>query len=147
MEADLAEDRLGLKEGAYQELTSRTTHIIHNAWPVDFNLSLSSFEPQLAGCLHLLTLATMMPYLRNLSFVSSIGIASDWTKKRSTEVPESKIEDLSVAGDMGYSQSKLLAELIFAHGCDNLKVPVSICRVGQIAGPVLSPKGMWSPKE
>lgn len=147
VEADLAEDRLGLKEGTYQELTSRTTHIIHNAWPVDFNLSLSFFEPQLAGCLHLLTLATKMPYLRNLSFVSSIGIASDWTKKRSTEVPESKIEDLSVAGDMGYSQSKLLAELIFAHGCDNLKVPVSICRVGQIAGPVLSPKGMWSPKE
>ncbi|GAB7332229.1 hypothetical protein MBLNU13_g04083t1 [Cladosporium sp. NU13] len=147
IETDLAKDELGLTESVYQELTSKTTHIIHNAWPVDFNLSLSAFEPQLAGCLHLLKLATKMPNLRNLAFVSSIGVASDWTKRRSTEVPESKIEDLSVAGEMGYSQSKLLAELIFAHGCDKLKVPVSICRVGQIAGPVLSPKGMWSPRE
>lgn len=147
IEADCAKDQLGLEKGVYQDLVSSTTHIIHNAWSVDSNLPLPSFEPQLAGCLHLLTLATKMPYLRNLSFVSSIGVASDWTKKRSTEVPESKIEDLSVAGHMGYSQSKLLAELIFAHGCDNLKVPVSICRVGQIAGPVLSPKGMWSPRE
>lgn len=147
METNFAKNQLGLEEGAYQELTSRTTHIIHNAWPVDFNLSLSSFEPQLAGCVHLLTMATKTPTLRSLSFVSSVGVASEWTKKESIEVPESKIVDLAVAGNMGYAQSKLLAELIFAHGCDNLKIPVTICRVGQIAGPVLSSKGMWSPRE
>jgi thioester reductase-like protein len=144
---DFTKDGLGLDEDVYQRLASRTTLIIHNAWPVDFNLSLSSFEPQLAGCLHLLTLARRMPNLQDLSFISSVGVASEWSKRQSHDVPESKIEDLSVAGDMGYSQSKLLAELIFAHGCDNLKLPVSICRVGQIAGPVLSSEGMWSPRE
>jgi thioester reductase-like protein len=97
--------------------------------------------------LHLLTMAMKMPKLQDLSFVSSVGVASGWTKTRSSEVPESKIDDLDVAEGMGYSQSKLLAELIFAHGCDNLKVPISICRVGQITGPVLSSKGMWSPRE
>lgn len=147
METDLAKDQLGLKEGAYHELTSRTTHIIHNAWPVDFNLSLSSFEPQLAGCLQLLAMATKTPTLQDMAFISSVGIASDWAKRQSNGVPEAKIEDLSMAGDMGYAQSKLLAELIFAHGCDNLNIPVSICRVGQISGPVLSSKGIWSPVE
>jgi thioester reductase-like protein len=147
METNLAKDRFGLEEGAYHELTSRTTHIIHNAWPVDFNLSLSSFEPQLAGCLQLLAMATKAPTLQDIAFISSVGIASDWAKRQSNGVPEAKIEDLSMAGDMGYAQSKLLAELIFAHGCDNLNIPVSICRVGQISGPVLSSKGMWSPVE
>jgi thioester reductase-like protein len=147
LDTNFAKEGLGLEEDAYHLLTSKATHIIHNAWPVDFNLSLSSFEPQLAGCLHLLALATKMSNLRDLSFISSVGVASDWTKGRSHEVPEAKIEDLYVAGDMGYSQSKLLAELIFAHGCDSLKLPVSICRVGQIAGPVMSSKGMWSPRE
>jgi len=147
IETDFAKDRLGLQKDAYQDLTSRTTHIIHNAWSVDFNLTLPSFEPQLAGCLQLLVMANNAPRLHDFSFISSVGIASDWTKKHANEVPESEIKDLSVAGDMGYGQSKLLAELIFAHGCDNLNVPVSICRVGQIAGPVLSSKGMWSPRE
>ena len=147
METDLAKDQLGLKEGAYHELTARTTHIIHNAWPVDFNLSLSSFEPQLSGCLQLLAMATKTPTLQDMAFISSVGVASDWAKQHPNEVPEAKIGDLSMAGDMGYAQSKLLAELIFAHGCDNLKIPVSICRVGQITGPVLSSKGMWSPVE
>lgn len=147
LQTDFSKDQLGLEKDTYQELTSRATHIIHNAWPVDFNLSLSSFEPQLAGCLHLLTMARNMPILQDLSFVSSVGVASDWAKRRTTGVPESKIEDLSLAGGMGYAQSKLLAELIFAHGSDNLKIPVSICRVGQIAGPVLASKGMWSPRE
>lgn len=48
---------------------------------------------------------------------------------------------------MGYGQSKLLAELLFAHGRIALKVPFSICRIGQIAGPVMSSKGMRSCKE
>lgn len=147
METELAKQQLGLEANAYHELTSNTTHIIHNSWPVDFNLGLSSFEPQLAGCLQLLTMARNMPLLQSLSFVSSVSVASGWTKRRSFEVPESKIEDLSVAGNMGYAQSKLLAELILAQGCDSLKIPVSIYRVGQIAGPVLSSKGIWSPRE
>ena len=147
LDTDFAREQLGLDDDTYRKLTSRTTHIIHNAWPVDFNLSLSSFEPQLAGCLHLLTMATKTPTLQDLSFVSSVGVASGWTKTQSSEVPESKIDNLDMAEGMGYSQSKLLAELLFAHGCDNLKVPVSICRVGQITGPVLSSKGMWSPRE
>jgi thioester reductase-like protein/aryl carrier-like protein len=147
IETELAKNQLGLGADAYHELTSKTTHIIHNSWPVDFNLKLSSFEPQLAGCLQLLTMAANMPLLQSLSFVSSVGVASGWTKRRSFEVPELKIEDLSAAGNMGYAQSKLLAELILAQGCDSLKIPVSIYRVGQIAGPVLSSKGMWSPKE
>lgn len=146
-EADLEKDHLGLGESAYRDLALKITHIVHNAWPVDFNLSLSSFEPQLTGCLHLLKLATEALHLDDLSFVSSIGVASGWTKKYSNEVPEAKIGDLDVAENMGYAQSKLLSELIFAHGCETLDVPVSICRVGQITGPVMSQKGMWSPRE
>lgn len=147
LETDLSKDQLGLDEVSYWDLALRSTLIVHNAWPVDFNLSLSSFEPQLAGCLHLLKLASEAPHLENLSFMSSVGVASGWSKRRPGQVPEAKIEDLGLAEGMGYSQSKLLSELLLAYGCDTLDVPVTVCRIGQIAGPVLSPKGMWSPKE
>jgi thioester reductase-like protein/acyl-CoA synthetase (AMP-forming)/AMP-acid ligase II len=146
-EVDLAEKHFGLGDETYQTLQEQTTHIIHNAWPVDFNLSLPSFEPQLEGCLQLLELAKGAPNLVNLSFMSSIGVANRWHKKYTGEIPETKIQDFDVAEDMGYAQSKLISELLLAQASEKFAIPTTICRIGQIAGPVMSPKGMWSPNE
>jgi thioester reductase-like protein/acyl-CoA synthetase (AMP-forming)/AMP-acid ligase II len=147
LEVDISEKHFGLENDIYQSLQENTTHIIHNAWLVDFNLSLSSFEPQLEGCLQILEMAKGAPNLVNLSFMSSIGVANRWLKKNTGEIPEQKIEDFDVAEDMGYAQSKLLSELLFAHASERFATPTTICRIGQIAGPVMSLKGMWSTNE
>jgi thioester reductase-like protein/aryl carrier-like protein len=147
LEVDLSEKHFGLEDETYQSLQEQTTHIIHNAWPVDFNLSLPSFEPQLEGCLQLLELAKGAPNLVNLSFMSSIGVANRWHRKYTGDIPETKIQDFDVAEDMGYAQSKLVSELLFARASEKFAIPTTTCRIGQIAGPVMSLKGMWSPKE
>jgi thioester reductase-like protein/aryl carrier-like protein len=144
LEVDLSEKHFSLTNDAYQKLQEETTHIIHNAWPVDFNLPLSCFEPQFEGCLQILEMAKSAPNLVNLSFMSSIGVANRWHKKYTGDIPELKIEDFDVAEDMGYAQSKLVSELLFAHASEKFGIPTTVCRIGQIAGPVMSQKGMWS---
>lgn len=46
------------------------------AWPVNFNLSLRSFEPSVRGVRHLVDLALASPYPSpaQIVFVSSVGI-------------------------------------------------------------------------
>ena len=49
---------------------------------------------------------------------------------------------------MGYAQSKLVSEQLLASAAALGSVPASICRLGQIAGPVLRGKlGMWGKRE
>jgi thioester reductase-like protein len=43
--ADLPQLDLGLGAEKYAELLDKTTIVIQNAWPVNFNLALDSFEP------------------------------------------------------------------------------------------------------
>lgn len=147
LEVDISARRFGLPDSIYKDLKTQTTHIIHNAWPVDFNLTLPFFEPQLEGCLQIVEMAKDAPNLANLSFLSSIGVANGWLRKYPGEILERKIEDFEVAEDMGYAQSKLLSELLFAHASEKFGIPTTVCRVGQIAGPVQSKKGKWSPNE
>jgi thioester reductase-like protein len=62
-------------------------------------------------------------------------------------VPEQALSDFAVAEPMGYAQSKLLAELLFVDANKRLGIPVTVCRVGQIAGPVKSEHGAWNSSE
>jgi hypothetical protein len=62
------------------------------------------------------------------------------------EVPETQIEDYTSAG-MGYGESKLVSENILAEAAKN-GVRASICRVGQISGPIeRGVQGMWNMQE
>ena len=147
VETDLSQEGFGLDSEAYTALRDRATHIVHNAWPVNFNLPLSSFEPQLEACCQLLAFARSAQNFKELMFLSSVGVANDWSNHSEEEVPEQLIENTSVAEQMGYAQSKLLAELLLEQGAQEMDVPVSICRLGQIAGPVESEQGSWSRNE
>lgn len=147
LQVDLTQERFGLDKKEYMDLARRATHIIHNAWPVNFNLTLPSFEGQLQGCCQLLRFASTAPRFADFFFMSSVGVANDWPKKSASEVPEEMISDFDVAESMGYAQSKMLAELLCTRGVEQLGLPVTICRLGQIAGPVLSDHGSWSPNE
>ncbi|KAI7262294.1 acetyl-CoA synthetase-like protein [Hortaea werneckii] len=147
IQVNLAKSELNLDKEKYNMLQSRATHVIHNAWPVDFNMSLSTFEPQLEGCLRLIELACTAPVKPEIMFLSSVGAANNWCSISSTPVPEEPLQDFNAAESMGYGQSKLLAEQIFDRASAKHDILVKICRVGQITGPVKSEKGMWSTNE
>ncbi|KAJ3532133.1 hypothetical protein NM688_g7469 [Phlebia brevispora] len=69
-------DHLGLPLDVIEELRSSLTHIIHNAWPVNFNLSLDTFEPSVRAVRQLVDLALSSPHRKppTLVFISSIGV-------------------------------------------------------------------------
>lgn len=149
LQCDVAKDFLGLSEAIYRYLSMEVTHIIHNAWPVDFNRAFASFEPQIRGVKQFVDFATRCTYDVTLFFVSSISVVARWGAMPGSRerVPEKVIEDWRVAS-MGYGQSKLVSERLLAEASRTTGVKTAICRVGQVGGPVLRGKmGQWNKQE
>ncbi|KAL8953436.1 MAG: hypothetical protein Q9222_000710 [Ikaeria aurantiellina] len=80
-------------------------------------------------------------------FISSISAVMDWPAGHNGPVPEEIVDDFTVPAAMGYAESKHVAERLLSLAYTNCQIPISICRVGQIAGPVLSSKGVWNKRE
>ncbi|MCJ1356776.1 MAG: hypothetical protein MMC33_006772 [Icmadophila ericetorum] len=121
--ADLSLENLGLQPDAYSNLQDSVTLVIHNAWPVNFNLSLPSFRPQLDGLINLIKFTASAKYTPHLFFVSSISsVLLQHTV--SHQIPEEVISIHSAPLANGYAESK----------------------VGQIAGAVKY-AGLWNKAE
>lgn len=134
LHADLAKPNLGLGQAIYEMLRARVGLVVHSAWPVNFNLALSAFSPQLSGLVNLFFFAAAAaPRPARVLFISSIGAVA---AASSGPAPESVIHSLDAAHANGYSRSKLLAEQLCDTASRHLGIPISIARVGQIAGPV-----------
>ncbi|KAK5123225.1 hypothetical protein LTR85_003424 [Meristemomyces frigidus] len=151
LQADLSKPYFGFKLEVYQQLLHQVSHIMHNAWQVDFNVSLEHMSrTHIHGVRQLIDFSARSKYAAFIFFVSSIGAVQRWSNcKRddaSTEVPEAIVEDWAAAGGVGYTQSKLVAERMLATAAAKAGTPCAICRVGQIAGPTSS-KGMWPKRE
>lgn len=149
---DLTDPQFGLNRNTYERLAARATHIIHNAWPVSFAHPFDYFKPQLQGCRHLINFSAACTHRVPISFISSIGGANRYLEITGSKmVPEEMMSDFRVAEQMGYAQSKLVAEHMFARAARKSKVPCKICRVGQIAGPVClaedDTRGGWNRSE
>ncbi|KAI1445617.1 putative NRPS-like enzyme [Annulohypoxylon stygium] len=143
IKTDLAHPSLGLDEPTYEKLRSRVGLVIHNAWPVNFNLPLTAFRPQLAGLVNLFTLSALAaPRIMHVLFISSIGAVG----ARAGPAPEEVLDDFDAPIENGYSRSKLLSELLCDTAARHLGIPVTIARVGQVAGAVRGP-GMWNRSE
>lgn len=152
------EDNLGLQPETLRLFRSTITHIIHNAWSVNFNQSLRSFDRGCISSTHfLLNLAATSPtrlllppnnnkkqkqkQKPSLTFISSIATA--------LAAPASVAEDLVpwsyVEERMGYAQSKWVAEQLLASAATQAEIPVRIARLGQVCGD--SVEGLWNPAE
>ncbi|KAI0408691.1 acetyl-CoA synthetase-like protein [Xylaria palmicola] len=134
---------LGLRHDEYAELRNSANLIIHAAWPVNFNISLGSFRPHVAGVRNFLDLASeTKPTPARVVFLSSISTA--FNMARPAIVPEAPLPSLECAAATGYARSKLVSERICdaagARGAD-----VAVLRVGQIAAD--SVNGIWNEKE
>ncbi|KAL8828602.1 MAG: hypothetical protein Q9170_006531 [Blastenia crenularia] len=142
-QANLAAPFLGLEEPIFEKISTVVTKVIHCAWPVDFNLSLQSFSPQLQGVRALIDLSASRENSKSIFFISSIASVGNWSAVE--PVPEHPQSDFSLPSSTGYAESKFLAEQLLL-GSSSL-IDLSICRVGQIAGPVLSDKRAWNKDE
>jgi hypothetical protein len=94
---------------AHHKIRNSITHIIHNAWTLDFNMLLSSFEPHVLSTHHLIDLAHSSPRTPRFLFASSIASAQGWNNSR--PCPEDALNDPSFAMG-GYGQSKYVAEQV-----------------------------------
>lgn len=143
--SDLCNPTLGLDEATYADIKSSVTHIIHAAWPVNFQLSLSSFEPQVQGLHNLLQLSLSSSYSTpsRLLFCSSVAAALGTPSP--AKIPEAIVENLDHASSMGYGQSKLVSEHILRAAVETAGAQASILRIGQVVGD--SKHGMWTDRE
>ncbi len=149
LQCDLSLEHLDLSEATYMSLLAKVTHIIHCAWPVNFNRHFTSFEPQIKGIKNLIEFASQSYHEAVLFFVSSISVATNWgaLPGARASVPEIILKDWRLAG-MGYGQSKLVSERILDEASKRRGVNTAICRVGQIAGPVRhGTQGAWPKQE
>jgi hypothetical protein len=106
---DISVADLGLEPDKYNELLTTADRIIHNAWPVNFNISIASFGPHISGVRYLVYFAYAATKHIPIVFVSSISTVDGWTA--TGHVPEQSIDDLTLPR-MGYGRSKLASSLI-----------------------------------
>ncbi|KAF9553775.1 acetyl-CoA synthetase-like protein [Agrocybe pediades] len=145
LEANLSLPDFGLPEDVYQEMLSSVTHIVHNAWPVDFNLSLTSFESSIRGLHNLVNFALSSPHSVSptLVFTSSIGVLQNIDRTESSSILESPIP-AEVAVNTGYTESKWVSEEILLNASKTTRLNSIIVRVGQLSGGL---NGCWNPAE
>ncbi|KAJ7146581.1 hypothetical protein C8R44DRAFT_757824, partial [Mycena epipterygia] len=138
LEGDTAKSNLGLSADALATLRDTVTVIIHNAWKLDFNLNLASFEPHVKGTRNLINLAR---HARNAGvrflFTSSVASAQGWDQSLGP-FPEELQLDAGVAVGNGYGESKYVSERLLA--ASGLKA--TSFRIGQVSGSASN--GSWS---
>ncbi|KAI1376193.1 L-aminoadipate-semialdehyde dehydrogenase [Hypoxylon crocopeplum] len=144
--SDFSQGSLGLDATTYEALRSTLTAVIHSAWMVNFNVSLSSFErSHIAGVHNIARLCLNVPFKEpaKLFFVSSISAAAG------TPIPatirEAHIEDLHHAQNMGYAKSKLVTERIVRAAAKSTGMHTRVLRTGQLMGDAQN--GLWNPTE
>jgi thioester reductase-like protein len=141
VDLSLADFGIGIKQ--YTELCQSVDRVIHNAWPVNFNWSVESFEPHTCGVRHVADFSHAPAKKVPIIFVSSIGTVQNW--KSDSAVPEQPFDDISLAS-MGYGLSKATSSLVLDAARQLSGIPSATIRVVQIAGPKSS-KGSWNPQE
>ena len=76
-----------------------------------------------------------------MSSVSTVASMASGT------APEAPVDRVSASAAMGYSRSKLVAEILLDRAARLSRVRSAVCRAGIIAGPVETVTGMWNKHE
>ncbi|KAI0141212.1 putative NRPS-like enzyme [Xylariaceae sp. FL1272] len=136
LQSGLAQPLLILDKDTYERLRSRVSVIIHNAWPVNFNMNLLAFRPQLAGLVNLFALSNAAAATVTFLFVSSVGVVINGGPGPAPEALVALEQQLHRGGSNGYFMSKLIAEHLCDYAARHLASPVLVARVG-----------VWNPAE
>ncbi|KAJ7157757.1 putative polyketide synthase [Mycena filopes] len=137
---NFAEADFCITSGMMDELRSTVTHIIHNAWRVDFMAPLSEFESLVTGTRQLIQFAieSSAPVPISFSFISTIAVYQNVNP--STPAPEAPILDPKVAARSAYVESKWVAERLVQMASEEQHLNANVIRVGLLTG---SPNGSW----
>ncbi|KAF4310078.1 putative nrps-like enzyme [Botryosphaeria dothidea] len=147
LRTDFSQARFGLDQETYNKLAAEATIFIHNAWAVDFNHALTSYEPtHIAGTRRVVDFSLHSQFRTHIVFISSIASVANWGAIGSGPVPETFIDNDSAPLPQGYGESKHVAGRILAEAARTAGVPASIMRCGQLAGP-RQPRGCWNRHE
>ncbi|KAJ6459713.1 hypothetical protein C8R47DRAFT_1028048 [Mycena vitilis] len=141
LEGDLNAPHFGLTSENFGRLRATVTIILHNAWHVNFNLSLSSMEPLVAGTRKLVDFALASPHVSppRLLFVSSAGV---FNNLKGTDVAlEQQISDARTSVGLGYAESKWVAENVLETAAQTTALNPIIVRAGQLSG---AANGAWN---
>lgn len=143
LETDLSQPYFGLPRSTYQKLLTSVTHIIHNAWEVNFNLSIQSFQyPHVHGVRQFINFSSQSKYGAFIFFISTISTAMNYPASHTGPMPESIIDEFSLPQGMGYAESKYISERMLDEAARVSGVKSAVCRVGQVAGPTKG-TGVW----
>lgn len=143
--SDFSKSKLDLSEKLYETLCQKITTLIHCAWSVNFNKSLSSFEADcIAGACHLmiLCLSAQRPTPASFNFCSSVSTVA---RTPTENVPEALPESFAYAQGMGYAQSKLVTENLVAKAAAETGMQARVLRIGQIVADTTH--GIWNDTE
>lgn len=147
LQAAFGDERFGLEESKYEEMLRSVDTIIHNAWKVDFNHSVYSFEGvHIRGVRRFVDFSLKNTHHAHIHFVSSVGAIAGWKPKHGPAVPEEPLDNVEVVLPQGYGESKHVSERICHEASRRSGVPTTILRVGQIGGPTTE-KGAWNRQE
>ncbi|KAI0743094.1 acetyl-CoA synthetase-like protein [Daedaleopsis nitida] len=143
--ADLAKPRFGLDEETFDAMRESVTAIVHNAWRVDFSVSLISFEPLIAGTRNFVdfALSSPVPGGPRVLFVSSITAAYNYSAGGA--VPESIDFGPELAVGLGYGESKWVTEQVLKRAAEATGLRITAVRGGQLSGDTRI--GGWNVKE
>lgn len=142
---DLSKPDLGLPVEIYNQLIASPILVIHNAWPVNFNMPINSFRPQLDSVVNLIALISRSEQPSRLFFISSVSsvMAAGLTASR---IPERIVQVDLAAHPNGYAESKYLSELLLHYACEKSFFDCSVARVGQLTGAAAN-FGGWNRSE
>ncbi|RAL07612.1 ketoacyl-synt-domain-containing protein [Aspergillus homomorphus CBS 101889] len=148
-ETDTSKPLLGLTQAEYTRLSSTTTHIIHNAWPMSGKRPVEGFESQFRVMRNLLDFASHVYTGSQTKFqlISSIAtVGHHPLHTGNPNVPESRLP-LDCVLPNGYGLAKYICERMLdetLHRFPHVFRAMSV-RLGQVAGSRVS--GYWNPQE
>lgn len=140
--ADVNMSQLGLTSAEYEDIRKSVTSIIHNAWPVNFVLSIDSFEDHIGGAVNLLNLSLTSDHPSTFYFSSSVGTRQG---RPDPVVAEDFSDSPITAGGMGYGQSKWVVEKLCERAAEMKGAKVGVLRIGQLVGD--TENGVWNETE
>lgn len=143
------EPKLGLSDDIFAHLSLEVELIIHSAWKVDFSQVLESYEAEhIHGVRTLIHWSLSSKKQPRIVFISSISSVSNLSKhNRDIHIPESLIKAPDAPAEIGYAESKFVAENILGTAAERSKIPISILRVGQIADSTVPDDPPWPVQE
>ncbi|KJA21774.1 hypothetical protein HYPSUDRAFT_216112 [Hypholoma sublateritium FD-334 SS-4] len=117
LDGNAALEKLGVQDGACDEVRHTVTSVIHNAWRVDFNFALAFFEGNVRGTRNLMDLARAADHAHALRFLfsSSISSAFSWDMSRGAR-PDAVLEDARHVVGTGYGESKSVERILAQSG-------------------------------